>query len=146
MRTSDLGPGCFALAKSRLRPSPTPTPTLTPTPSPSTRPLRVVAESTLFLTHTLSLPTPPGPTQTIRTDEYARSRSASAPAALSLLSQLHADKCWLDASLGGAQEARALSRELEAEGVSMRYWKVPVFRLLGFSMLVSVAKLFHYAR
>ena len=51
------------------------------------------------------------------------------PAALSLLSQLHADKCWLDASLGGAQEARALSRELEAEGVSTRYWKVPVWVL-----------------
>ena len=46
------------------------------------------------------------------------------PAALSLLSQLHADKCWLVASLGGAQEARALARELEAEGVNTRYCKV----------------------
>ena len=113
-------PGCFALAMSRLRPSPTPT----PTPSPSTRSLRVVAAGTLFLTHTLSLPTHPGPTQTIRAHEYARSRGGSAPAVLSLLSQLHADKCWLVASLGGAQEARALARELEAEGVSTRYCKV----------------------
>ncbi|KAH9985943.1 hypothetical protein BJV77DRAFT_1061873 [Russula vinacea] len=92
---------------SRLRPSPT------PTPSPSTRSLRVVAAGTLFLTHTLSLPTHPGPTQTVRAHEYARSRGGSAPAVLSVLSHL-----------GGAQEARALARELEAEGVSTRYCKV----------------------
>jgi hypothetical protein len=110
--------GCFALLMSRLRPSPT------PTLSPSTRSLRVVAAGTLFLTHTLSLPTHPGPTQTVRAHEYARSRGGSAPAILSVLSQLHVDKCWLIASLGDAQEARALARELEAEGVSTRYCKV----------------------
>ncbi|KAF8493676.1 hypothetical protein F5888DRAFT_1908553 [Russula emetica] len=71
---------------SRLHPSPT------PTHSPSMR-----------------------PTQTVRADEYARSRGGSAPVILSVLSQLHVDKCWLIASLGGAQEARALARELEAE-------------------------------
>ncbi|KAI0266591.1 Ribokinase-like protein [Russula aff. rugulosa BPL654] len=103
---------------SRLRPSPT------PTLSPSARSLRVVAAGTLFLTHTLSLPTHPGPTQTVRAHEYARSRGGSAPAVLSVLSQLHVDKCWLVASLGGAQEARAVARELEAEGVSTRYCKV----------------------
>jgi hypothetical protein len=118
--TPPPSPGCFALAMSRLRPSPTPT----PTPSHSTRSLRVVAAGTLFLTHTLSLPTHPGPTQTVRAHEYTRSRGGSAPAVLSLLSQLHADKCWLVASLGGAQEARAVARELEAEGVSTRYCKV----------------------
>jgi hypothetical protein len=42
---------------------------------------------------------------------------------LSVLSQLNADKCWLVASLGGAQGARAVARELEAEGVSTRYCK-----------------------
>ena len=110
--------GCFALLMSRLRPSPT------PTPSPSTRSLRVVAAGTLFLTHALSLPTHPGPTQTVRAHEYARSRGGSAPAVLSVLSQLHVEKCWLVASLGGAQEARALARELEAEGVSTRFCKV----------------------
>ncbi|KAI0286280.1 hypothetical protein BC826DRAFT_918147 [Russula brevipes] len=103
---------------SRLRPSPT-----SPLP-PSTRPLRVVAAGTLFLTHTLSLPTHPSPAQTVRAHEYARSRGGSAPAVLAVLSQLHAEKCWLVASLGGAQEARALARELEAEGVSTRYCKV----------------------
>ncbi|KAF8488041.1 hypothetical protein F5888DRAFT_1639463 [Russula emetica] len=71
-----------------------------------------------------TLPTHPGPTQTVRAHEYARSRGGSAPAILSVLSQLHVDKCWLIASLGGAQEARALARELEAEGVSTRYCKV----------------------
>jgi hypothetical protein len=109
---------CFPLLMSRLRPSPT------PTLSPSARSLRVVAAGTLFLTHTLSLPTHPGPTQTVRAHEYARSRGGSAPAVLSVLSQLHVDKCWLVASLGGAQEARAVARELEAEGVSTRYCKV----------------------
>ena len=113
------GPTCFTIAMSRLRPSPTPT-----APSPPTRPLRVVAAGTLFLTHTLSLPTHPGPGQTVRAHEYSRSRGGSAPAVLSVLSQLNADKCWLVASLGGAQEARAVARELEAEGVSTRYCKV----------------------
>jgi sugar/nucleoside kinase (ribokinase family) len=89
-----------------------------------TRPLRVVAVGTLFLTHTLSLPTHPGPGQSVRAHEYAHSRGGSAPAVLSVLSQLNVDKCWLVASLGGAQEARAVARELEAEGVSTRYCKV----------------------
>ena len=112
-------PTCLTLIMSRLRPSPTPTPL-----PPPTRPLRVVAAGTLFLTHTLSLPAHPGPGQTIRAHEYARSRGGSAPAVLAVLSQLNADRCWLVASLGGAQEARAVARELEAEGVSMRYCKV----------------------
>ena len=112
-------PSCFTIAMSRLRPSPTPTPL-----PPSTRPLRVVAAGTLFLTHVLSLPTHPGPGQAVRAHEYARSRGGSAPAVLSVLSQLNADKCWLVASLGGAHEARAVARELEAEGVSTRYCKV----------------------
>ncbi|KAH9955682.1 hypothetical protein BC827DRAFT_1083854, partial [Russula dissimulans] len=88
------------------------------------RSLRVVAAGTLFLTHTLSLPVHPGPTQTVRAHEYVRSRGGSAPAVLSVLSQLHADKCWLVASLGSAQEAQALARELEEDGVSTRYCKV----------------------
>ncbi|KAH9010219.1 hypothetical protein EDB84DRAFT_1570699 [Lactarius hengduanensis] len=103
---------------SRLRPSPT------PTLPPSTRPLRVVAVGTLFLTHTLSLPSHPAPAKTIRAHEYVRSRGGSAPSILCVLSQLHADKCWLVASLGGAQEARVVTRELEADGVSTRYSKV----------------------
>jgi len=110
---------CFAFTMSRLRPSPTPSPL-----PPTTRPLRVVAVGTLFLTHTLSLPTHPGPGQSVRAHEYSHSRGGSAPAVLSALSQLNADKCWLVASLGGAQEARAVARELEAEGVSTRYCKV----------------------
>ncbi|KAH9172580.1 hypothetical protein EDB89DRAFT_2114160 [Lactarius sanguifluus] len=103
---------------SRLRPSPT------PTLPPSTRPLRVVAVGTLFLTHTLSLPSHPAPAKTTRAHEYVRSRGGSAPSILCVLSQLHADKCWLVASLGGAQEARIVTRELEADGVNTRYCKV----------------------
>jgi hypothetical protein len=73
---------------SRLGPSPTPTSPL------STRSLRVFAAGTLFLTHTVSLPSHPGPAQIVRAYEYVRSRGGSAPAVLSVLSQLHADKCW----------------------------------------------------
>ncbi|KAI0252940.1 hypothetical protein BJV78DRAFT_1281277 [Lactifluus subvellereus] len=80
---------------SRLRPSPTLT-----GPS-STHFLRVVASRTIFLTHAHSLPSHPGPAQT-----------------------LHTDKCWLVASLGSSQEARDLTRELEVQGVSTRYCKV----------------------
>ena len=107
-----------AWAMSRLRPSPS------PTLPHSTRPLRVVAVGTLFLTHTLSLPSHPAPAQTIRAHEYVRSRGGSAPSILCVLSQLNADKCWLVASLGGAQDARVVTRELEADGVSTRYCKV----------------------
>jgi hypothetical protein len=95
-----------------------------PTAPPSTRSLRVVAAGTLFLTHTLFLPSHPGAAQTVRAHEYVRCRGGSAPAILSMLSQLHVEKCWLVASLGSSQEARSLSRELEAEGVSTRYCKV----------------------
>jgi sugar/nucleoside kinase (ribokinase family) len=62
--------------------------------------------------------------QTVRAHEYVHSRGGSAPAVLSVLSQPHADKCWLVANLGSSQEARGLARELEAEGVSMWYCKV----------------------
>jgi hypothetical protein len=63
------------------------------------------------------------PTQTICAHEYAHNRGGSVTL-LSALSQLHMDKCRLVANLGGAQEARALAREIEAESVSTRYCRV----------------------
>ncbi|KAH9059654.1 hypothetical protein EDB87DRAFT_1620735 [Lactarius vividus] len=86
---------------SRLRPSPT------PTLPPSTRPLRVVAVGTLFLTHTLSLPSHPAPAKTIRAhDTYALGEEARPP------------------SSACSPRARVVTRELEADGVSTRYCKV----------------------
>ncbi|KAH9012336.1 hypothetical protein EDB85DRAFT_2135765 [Lactarius pseudohatsudake] len=78
----------------------------------------------LFLAHTPSLPSHPSPAKTTRTYEYVHSRGGSAPSILCVLSQLHADKCWLVASLGGAQDAQAVTRELEADGMNRRYCKV----------------------
>jgi sugar/nucleoside kinase (ribokinase family) len=52
------------------------------------------------------------------------SQGGTTPAVLSVLSQLHADKCWLVTSLGSSQEAHALTRELKAKGVSTQYCKV----------------------
>ncbi len=57
-------------------------------------------------------------------ESSANGRGGSASSILCMLSQLHAEKCWLVASLGGAQEARVVTRELEADGVSTRYCKV----------------------
>ena len=57
------------------------------------RPLCVVAAGTPFLTYVFSLPTHSGPGQVVCAHEYARSREGSAPAVLSMLSQLNAEKC-----------------------------------------------------
>ncbi|KAH8981407.1 hypothetical protein EDB92DRAFT_1953174 [Lactarius akahatsu] len=96
----------------------------TPTFPPSTRPLRVVAVRMLFLTHTPSLPSHPSPAKTTRAYEYVHSRGGSAPSIFCVLSRLHVDKCWLVASLGEAQEAQVVTRELEADGMNTRYCKV----------------------
>ncbi|KAI0264940.1 hypothetical protein BC834DRAFT_843870 [Gloeopeniophorella convolvens] len=106
------------MAMPRLRPAQT-APAL-----PPTRPLRVVAAGTLFLTHALALPSHPAPAQTVRAHAYSRARGGSAPTVLAVLAQLRADKCWLVASLGGAPDAQALARELDADGVSTRFCKV----------------------
>jgi len=64
------------------------------------------------------------PTQTVCAHESTRSRGGRAPAIFSVLCQLHVDKCWMVADLGGAQEACALACEIEVEGVSTRYCKI----------------------
>jgi hypothetical protein len=103
-------PACFTLITSRLRPSPTPTPL-----PPPTRPLRVVAAGTLFLTHTLSLPAHPGPGHTIRAQ--LRGQRASWPRRA-----LAAERGQVLACCEPGQ--RAVARELEAEGVNTWYCKV----------------------
>ena len=108
----------WSLVISRLCPSPT------PTGPPSTHSLRFVSAGTLFLTDALSLPSHPRSCTDHTRSRVCASPGRQRPAVLSVLSQLHADKCWLVTSLGGSQEARALTRELEAEGVSTRYCKV----------------------
>ena len=91
-------------------------------PPLSTRPLRVVARHALPYPGPLPPDTPGTLTGRMRSRVCASSRGGSALAVLSVLSQLNADKCQLVASLGGAQEARAVARELEAEGFRTRYY------------------------
>ncbi|KAH9011253.1 hypothetical protein EDB84DRAFT_1279231 [Lactarius hengduanensis] len=85
---------------------------------------RRCSEDTLLDPNTPSLPSHLSPAKTTHAYEYVHSRGGSAPSILCVLSQLHADKCWLIASLGGAQDAQAVTRELEADETNRRYCKV----------------------
>ncbi|KAI0067413.1 hypothetical protein BV25DRAFT_1795548 [Artomyces pyxidatus] len=93
-------------------------------PLQSQRPLRVLASGTLFLTHTLSLPTHPAPSSNLRANSYTRTRNGSAGTVLSVLSQLRIDTCWLVASLGGNDEGKEVIRELERAGINTKYCKI----------------------
>ncbi|THH15456.1 hypothetical protein EW146_g5023 [Bondarzewia mesenterica] len=113
---------------SRLRHSPS---SLSQQSAPIQRPLRVIASGTLFLTHTLSLPTYPQPASNVRAHAYTRTRNGSACTVLSVLSQFRrpelgggVEGCWLVASLGGNDEGKEVIRELDKIGVNTRYCKM----------------------
>ncbi|KAJ7227212.1 hypothetical protein GGX14DRAFT_488773 [Mycena pura] len=93
-------------------------------PAVTGRPLRIVASGTLFLTHTLSLPTHPAPSTVVRAHSVTKTRGGSASTFLSLLAQFAHVDAYLVASLSGNEEGRMIVRELEREGVSTRYCKV----------------------
>ncbi|KAJ6576467.1 hypothetical protein DFH09DRAFT_1149483 [Mycena vulgaris] len=88
------------------------------------RPLRIVASGTLFLTHTLSLPTHPAPSTVVRAHSVTKSRGGSASTLLSLLAQFSQVEAFLVAPLGGNDEGKMILRDLEREGVTTRYCKV----------------------
>ena len=92
--------------------------------NPVHRPLRVVASGTLFLTHTLELPTHPQPNSVLRASTVLRSRGGSASTCLSILAQFPAVEALLVAPLGGNEDGRKLIRDLERERVSTRFCKV----------------------
>ncbi|KAH9840621.1 uncharacterized protein C8Q71DRAFT_701856 [Rhodofomes roseus] len=92
--------------------------------NPTQRPLRVVASGTLFLTHTLELPTHPQPNGVLRASTVVRSRGGSASTCLSILAQFPATEALLVAPLGGNEDGRKLIRDLEREHVSTRFCKV----------------------
>ena len=119
---------------SRLRPSAS---SLSQPPVSHTRPLRIIASGTLFLTHALSLPHHPAPSGTVRAHEYTRTRNGSASTILAVLAQFRAlaldagagggagiEGCWLVASLGGNDEGKEVIRELDRIGVNTRYCKI----------------------
>ena len=92
--------------------------------NPLHRPLRVVASGTLFLTHTLELPTHPQPNSVLRASTVLRSRGGSASTCLSILAQFPGTEAILVAPLGGNEDGRAVISELEREGVSTKYCKI----------------------
>jgi sugar/nucleoside kinase (ribokinase family) len=88
------------------------------------RPLRIVASGTLFLTHTLSLPSHPAPSTVVRAHSVTKSRGGSASTLLSLLAQFSRVEAILIAPLGGNDEGKMVLRDLEREGITTRYCKV----------------------
>ncbi|KAI0942387.1 hypothetical protein AcW1_003031 [Taiwanofungus camphoratus] len=88
------------------------------------RPLRVVASGTLFLTHTLSLPTHPEPSSVVRARSVTRSRGGSASTCLAILAQFPSVEAMLVAPLGGNDDGRMIIRDLEKERVSTRFCKI----------------------
>ncbi|KAJ3734300.1 hypothetical protein DFJ43DRAFT_1115862 [Lentinula guzmanii] len=94
-------------------------------PNSSSKPLRILASGTLFLTHTLAVPCHPAPSTVIRASSVTTFRGGSASSVLALLAQFSSPvDPILVASLGGSDEGRMLIKELESEGVNTRYCKV----------------------
>ncbi|KAG6812958.1 hypothetical protein H0H92_015077 [Tricholoma furcatifolium] len=91
---------------------------------PRTRPLRIVAAGTLFLTHTLVVPTHPAPSSAVRAHSVEKRRGGSANTLLSLLAQFPSVEAVLVAPLSGNEEGQAILRDLDAEGVNTRYCKI----------------------
>jgi sugar/nucleoside kinase (ribokinase family) len=95
-----------------------------PLPPQVQRPLRIVASGTLFLTHTLLLPSHPSPSSVTRAHSVSKVRGGSSSTLLSLLAQFPNVEALLVAPLGGNDEGAMILRDLEKEGVSTRYCKI----------------------
>ena len=94
-------------------------------PTQTTHPtLRIVASGTLFLTHTLELPTHPAPSTVHRAKSVSKSRGGAAAACLSILAQFPGLDTKLVASLSNNDEGKMIIDQLEREGVSTRYCKI----------------------
>ncbi|KIK63092.1 hypothetical protein GYMLUDRAFT_163622 [Collybiopsis luxurians FD-317 M1] len=92
---------------------------------PSSKPLRILASGTLFLTHNILVPCHPTPSSVVRAHSVDKTRGGSAASILSLLAQFsNTVDPILVASLGGNDEGQMLIKELEKEGVNTRYCKV----------------------
>ncbi|KAI0698028.1 hypothetical protein BC835DRAFT_1336532 [Cytidiella melzeri] len=89
-----------------------------------TRPLRVASCGTLFLTHTLDIPSHPEPAAVIRAHSVTRTRGGSAATCSSILAQFPYVDAMLVAPLGGNEEGKMIIRDLETERVSTRYCKI----------------------
>ncbi|KAI0086802.1 hypothetical protein BDY19DRAFT_958799 [Irpex rosettiformis] len=93
-------------------------------PNSHTRPLRIAACGTLFLTHTLDIPSHPEPSAVVRAHSVTRSRGGSAATCSSIIAQFPSVEAMLVAPLGGNEEGCMILRDLEREKVSTRYCKI----------------------
>lgn len=88
------------------------------------RNLRIVASGTLFLTHTITLPTYPVEASVVRARAVQRQRGGSAANILSTLGQFAGVDALLVAPLAGNDEGVMLKRDLERANVNTRFCKV----------------------
>lgn len=93
-------------------------------PDSFSRTLRVAACGTLFLTHTLDIPSHPEPATVVRAHSVTRSRGGSAATCSSIIAQFPSVDAMLIAPLGGNEEGQMILRDLERERVNTRYCKV----------------------
>ena len=93
-------------------------------PGIRSRPLRIVASGTVFLTHTLTLPTFPDEGTVSRARNVSRTRGGSVANVLAVLGQFPNVDALLVAPLAGNGEGAMLARDLQKEGVNTRYCKV----------------------
>ncbi|KAF9238517.1 hypothetical protein BU15DRAFT_47677 [Melanogaster broomeanus] len=96
---------------------------------PVVKPLRIFSTGTIFLTHTLDLPSHPAPASASRAQTVHSCRGGTAGHILALLAQLGATSSsdvepMLIASLGGNADALRLRDALESSGVRTKYCKV----------------------
>ncbi|KAI6024848.1 hypothetical protein BKA83DRAFT_4253068 [Pisolithus microcarpus] len=99
--------------------------------SPTPRPLRIFATGTVFLTHTLFIPSYPLPGSASRAQAVQTSRGGASGHVLAMLAQLCATvpsagdvEPMLVASLGSNTEAQRLRDALESSGVRTKYCKI----------------------
>ncbi|KZT37809.1 hypothetical protein SISSUDRAFT_987164 [Sistotremastrum suecicum HHB10207 ss-3] len=85
---------------------------------------RVIASGTLFLIHTIRVPSFPYESAVVRAQSVTRRRGGSAPNILSCLAQFDGLESNLVAPLGGGDEGKTVVRELESGGVRTRFCQV----------------------
>jgi hypothetical protein len=95
--------------------------TLAPYPP---RPRKIFGVGTLFLTHTLTVPTPPTPGTSTRATSATCTRGGNIPNTWRILAQLPGVDVSLIAPLSGDVEGRSIRAQLEEEKMNTRYCRV----------------------
>jgi hypothetical protein len=88
------------------------------------RQLRILLSGTLFLTNALGLDSFPSPGSVSRSHSVTKTRGGSAATVASILAQFSGTEPYLNAALGGNDEAKLVHRRMEREGVILQYCKL----------------------